>query len=80
MIDLTIEELILWMISVPFVMVGIGFISASLRRRAAVRSAQRKIITCRVCGHLYRDLSQDDEAECPKCGRVNERGRSTRLG
>jgi len=80
MIDLTIEEFILWLISVPIVMVGVGFVVASLKRRSAVLAAQRSIISCRVCGHMYRDVSKEVDVACPKCGRMNERGRSKRLG
>ncbi len=80
MIELTIEELILWMISVPIVMVGLFTLIASLRRRAVLRAARHHIVTCRICGHLYMDRSRERDPSCPECGRANGRGRSRRLG
>lgn len=80
MIDLTMEELILWMISVPIVMVGLFTLISSLRHRASLRAARRHIVSCRVCGHLYMDRSHERSPLCPECGRANERGRSRRLG
>jgi len=80
MIDLTMEEFILWMISVPIVMVGISFVLMALRRRSSVRAARQITVTCRVCGCLYHDVSQERDPVCPECGRTNDRGRSRRLG
>jgi len=80
MIDLTMEELILWMITVPMLIVGFYSVFAAMKRRAAIRAARRSIVTCRLCGHLYQDCSRDSDPICPECGRANERGRSRRLG
>ena len=80
MIDLTIEELILWMISVPIVLVGMFTLISSLKRRASRRVARHHIVSCRVCGHLYMDRSRERDPHCPECGRANGRGRSRRLG
>ena len=80
MIDLTIEEFILWMISVPIVMVGIYTFVSGMKRRSALKVARRNIVTCRVCGHLYQERSRERDPACPECGRLNERGRSRRLG
>ena len=80
MIDLSFEELILWIISVPIVMVGCIVIISRLRRRAVLKSVRRHIVTCHVCGFIYQDRSRDRAPECPECGRANERGPSKRLG
>ncbi len=80
MIDLTMEEFILWLVCVPIMMVGVFSFLSGLIRRSVVRAAQRHIVTCRVCGHLYQDRSRERDPECPECGRTNERGRSRRLG
>lgn len=80
MIDLTMEEFILWAISVPIVMVGMYALVSGLKRRTALKVAQRNIVTCRVCGYLYQDRSRERDPACPECGRLNERGRSRRLG
>lgn len=80
MIDLTMEEFILWMVCVPMVMIGAYSFLASMKRRAIIRSARRQIVSCRVCGHLYIDRSREQDPLCPECGRANERGRSRKLG
>lgn len=80
MIDVTMEEFILWLVCVPITMVGVFSILSRLKRRSAVSAAQRHIVTCRVCGHLYQDRSRERDPVCPECGRANERGRSRRLG
>lgn len=80
MIDLTMEEFILWMISVPILIVGLHSLLSALKRRSSQNQARRNILTCRVCGHVYQDRSRTRDPECPECGRANERGRSRRLG
>jgi rubredoxin len=80
MIDLTIEDFILWVISVPMVMIGFYTVVGALRRRATLRVARRNIVHCRVCGFIYQDSSREQDPVCPECGRANERGRSRRLG
>lgn len=80
MIELTIEDFILWMISLPMVMIGLHAIWANMKRRASINSARRHIVNCRVCGNLYQDRSRERHPACPECGRANQRGRSRRLG
>ncbi|MBT8036023.1 MAG: hypothetical protein KJO21_00635 [Verrucomicrobiae bacterium] len=80
MIELTMEEFMLWVIGVPILVIGFYGIIAGLKRRAAIRTAQSQIVCCRVCGHLYRDRSRERSPQCPGCGRANHRGESRRLG
>lgn len=80
MIDLSLEEFILWIISVPIVMVGFLVFVSAWRRRLAVKSARRCIVTCHVCGFIYQDRSRDRAPICPECDRANERGPTKRLG
>lgn len=80
MIVLTMEEFILWMISVPMLMIGGHALFAWMKRRASARQLRRNIVRCRICGFLYQDRSRTRDPECPECGRVNARGRSRRLG
>ena len=80
MIDLEFEELILWIISVPIVMVGCMVFISAWRRLILLKTARRHIVTCHVCGFLYQDRGRDRAPACPKCGRANERGPTKRLG
>lgn len=80
MIELTMEEFILWVIGVPLLSIGFYSLVTMLKRRAVIRTIQSHIIRCRVCGKLYQDRSRDKSPECPECGRANDRGDSRRLG
>lgn len=80
MIDLTMEEFILWGICVPMVMIGLFYFVATMKRRSSQRATQRHIVICRVCENLYQDRSREVAPVCPECGRANDRGRSKRLG
>ena len=80
MIELTLEELSLWLLGVPLLGIGIAVFLANLNRRAKVRLRKREIITCRVCGHVYKDSTKERAPQCPECGRANDRGDSRRLG
>ena len=80
MIDLTMEDFILWMISVPMVIVGLFTFLSLLKRRAAKKLTRRHIVNCRICGNLYVDRTREFSPSCPECGRANERGRSKKFG
>ena len=80
MIELTLEELSLWLLGVPLLGIGMVVFLATLNRRAKVRLRKREIVTCRVCGHVYKDQTKEHRPECPECGRPNDRGDSRRLG
>lgn len=80
MIELTLEDFILWAVCVPLVGVGIYTVMASLRHRSDGKRAKNDVIHCRVCGHLYQDRSREKSPVCPECHRANDRGRSRRLG
>ena len=80
MIELTLEELSLWLLAVPLLGIGMVVFLATLNRRAKVRLRKREIVTCRVCGHVYKDRTKERRPECPECGRPNDRGDSRRLG
>ena len=80
MIELTLEELALWLLGVPLLGIGFAVFLAHLNRRSRIRLRKREIVTCRVCGHVYKDKSRERRPVCPECGRPNDRGLSRRLG
>jgi predicted RNA-binding Zn-ribbon protein involved in translation (DUF1610 family) len=80
MIDLTMEEFALWLVGVPLLGIGCAVFMSVLGRRAKIRSRKREIVTCEVCGHVYKDKSKERRPPCPECGRSNDRGDSRRLG
>ena len=80
MIELTLEDFLMWVVGAPLVGVGLYTLLAGLRRKYKARKAKNNVISCRVCGHLYQDSSSEKCPACPDCGRINDRGRSRRLG
>ena len=80
MIDLSMEEFLLWVIGVPMVIIGLVAVGRSMKHRARKRSLRREIVRCRVCGYLYKDKTRERYCECPVCSSMNERGEARRLG
>lgn len=80
MIELTLEEFILWVIGVPLLGIGLYSFFAGMKRRSIIRGIQQYIVRCRACGYVYQDRSRERSPECPECGRGNDRGDSRRLG
>ena len=80
MIELTMEEFVLWMVGAPLLGIGFFVLLANMRRRSRIRVRQRQILRCRACGNIYQNRSRDRSPGCPECGRPNERGNSRRLG
>ena len=79
MIDLTMEEFLLWVIGVPMIGIAVVTLLRGMGMRARRRSLRQEIIRCRICGHLYKDKTRDKFCPCPECESLNERGRSRRL-
>lgn len=80
MIELSMEDFILWMIGAPLVAIGLVSLLAGMRRRSRKRTLHKQIVRCRICGHMYKDQTRERIVECPECGRPNEKGGSRRLG
>ena len=80
MIDMTMEDFLLWVIGVPMVGIALVTLIAGMRQRARKRGLKQQIVRCRICGHLYKDKSREKFPDCPECESMNERGRSRRLG
>ena len=80
MIELTMEEFVLWLIGVPLLGIGFFVLLASMKRRAKIRLRQRQVLRCGACGYIYQNRARERFPNCPECGRANERGVSRRLG
>ena len=80
MIDLTMEEFLLWVIGMPMVIIGVVAMGRSMKYRARRRHLRKEIVRCRVCGYLYKDKTRDKHSQCPVCASLNERGEARRLG
>lgn len=80
MIELTIEELALWAISVSFLFIGLLVVARSSRENQLSRRRRRAILHCTACNHLFEDTGSEKLVECPQCGRLTQRGRDKSLG
>lgn len=57
---------------------AVWLIGNRLKRRRDM-AARRLVIECAICGHEFRDPSQNALTRCPQCGRLNERTAYTSL-
>ncbi|MBK1792833.1 hypothetical protein [Persicirhabdus sediminis] len=80
MINLTLEQFSLYAVILSCAVIFLGGTIRRLRHRQLRRSRRRKFIRCRICGLAYTDYSAARDPECPHCGRLNDRGRTRRLG
>lgn len=80
MIDMTMEDFLLWAAGAPLVGIAVVTVVGRMRKRARKRALRREIVECRICGHLYKDATRDRLPGCPECGSANERGAPRRLG
>ena len=80
MIELTIEELILWMVGGPLLGILLYSFFSALTRNASIRQSKNQIVKCEVCGYLSKPPVTEKFPLCAKCGRKNDRGESRRLG
>lgn len=80
MIELTMEDLLLWMLGVPLISIGIYSLFSALRTHKTEKKESAEISSCRICGHLFRERRRDKIVDCPACGCKTERARTRRLG
>ena len=80
MLEISFEDLAISVLAFSMLMIGFLLVGRNSTERQVRRRSLRSIITCDVCGHLFKDHSADKIVDCPKCGRSNQRGRDKSLG
>jgi len=80
MIELTLTEMALAVVIGALLSVGLLTLLSGLRHRADERSAGRRRMICRDCGHAWEQPGRERMVECPDCGVLNRKGRDQRLG
>ena len=80
MLEISFEDLAISVLTFSLLMLGFLFIGKNSTDRQVRRRSLRSIITCDVCGHIFKDSSTDKIVACPECGRSNNRGRDKSLG
>lgn len=80
MIELTLTEMALAVLTAALVMVGLFSLISRWKHAADERLAARRRLICRDCGHAWEDDGRERIAPCPDCGVLNSKGRDRRLG
>ena len=80
MLEISFEDMAISVLAVTMLILGFLLLSRRSTIKQQQRRAQREILVCDVCGHLYRDVSVERVVACPLCGRENQRGRDKSLG
>ena len=80
MIEITIEEFVLWVVGTAMVLVAFYVILTGAKHHREAKARVKKVIRCHGCGYVYHDDTRALFPECPECGRRNHRGKSKRLG
>ncbi|HEX5789798.1 MAG TPA: hypothetical protein VFY13_01540 [Luteolibacter sp.] len=78
--ELNLTELVVLMVGVSMGAVLIFSMISRTHRLAARASALSKLVICRLCLHAYENPERHKLIECPRCGALNQRGASRRLG
>jgi len=63
--------LILGMFAALFLLGGLWLLAVWHERRQE-RRARRKVVLCRICGHIYDNPELKRISACPSCGSLNE--------
>ncbi|GAA5495277.1 hypothetical protein SAMN02745181_3567 [Rubritalea squalenifaciens DSM 18772] len=80
MIEMTIEELGLWIMAVTLLLLFFMILGSRARDRRYLKNRNKEIISCPVCGCLFEDRGSSKIVPCPNCGRDTQRGRDRSLG
>tara|TARA_R110002096_G_scaffold23303_14_gene74278 strand:+ start:5118 stop:5357 length:240 start_codon:yes stop_codon:yes gene_type:complete len=50
-----------------------AWVAAEIFRKGRENRRRKHFVICGICDHVFEDLSEQDLAECPRCGAMNER-------
>ncbi len=75
MFRVTLDSIIAVYLVVILCGVFFSWVAAEIFRRGRENRRRRNFVICGICDHVFEDPSEDDLAECPRCGAMNERER-----
>ena len=52
-----------------------SWVTALIFRRGRENRRRKHFVVCNICDHVFEDFSEQELAECPQCGAMNERER-----
>ena len=55
------------------------WLAAEVFRRGRENRRRKNFVVCNICDHVFEDFSNQELAECPRCGAMNEREKFVEL-
>ena len=75
MIHVGLNEMILIYLLVMVGGLALIWMGSEISRLRRERRRRRNYVICDICDHVFEDSSEKNLLSCPRCGRLNERGR-----
>ncbi len=75
MFRVSLESIIAIYLAVILCGVFFVWVAAEIFRRGREHRRRKYFVICSICDHVFEDPSENDLAECPRCGTMNERGK-----
>ena len=69
MIQISVTDLLVLYVIIGGAIVMLVWFAADQRRKRRDRIISRKKLLCDLCGHRFRDISNEASPPCPQCGR-----------
>lgn len=75
MIRVDLQSMIVIYLLVMLGVLTVVWIGTEFVRSRRERRRRENYVICDICDHIFEDSSEKTLLSCPKCGRLNERGR-----
>jgi Zn finger protein HypA/HybF involved in hydrogenase expression len=75
MIRVGLGEMIVIYLMIMVGILALVWIGTEFSRFRKERRRRRNYVICDICDHIFEDDSGKKLLTCPRCGRLNERGR-----
>ena len=72
MIPVSLTSLLILGMFAGLGLLGVLWITSVWHERRQERHARRKVVLCRICGHIYDNPELKRISACPSCGSLNE--------
>jgi hypothetical protein len=72
MIHVSLTTLLLLGMIVGLALLGCFWMYAVWKERRQEGRARQDLVSCRICGNVYENLSRSPMTACPQCGSLNE--------
>lgn len=79
MIHVSLNVLIFIYLGLMLGLIGGAWFLSTVRRKRREHGAFHKVLRCTICSYEFADATENELPTCPRCGRINERHRFSRL-